>query len=168
MKYSPFIGIVLAMFIAWKKKERTDFTGRWLLDTSQAINLPQVYTRLDSVMMNVRQHGDSIFVVTEMSSAGRRVKTPEALYTIGDEEQYREDTAVGMKRLTRGSWSNEGSMFTVTNRIAQRSRSGELAYTQTDVWDLPRPDELRIAMTLVTADSHAAPTQRRVFRRLKQ
>ena len=112
---------------------------------------------------HLSQTADSMVVVVGLSGSGQSVKFPPTMYAFDTSEVYREDTLRGSKRWSKCAWETTGKKMIVTSKVRQTKTSGELVYTQKDVWQLNDLKTMQIVITQSFAQGDSVHSERRIF-----
>ena len=145
------------------QSKRSDFSGSWKLDLEKSVDLPATFKNVEAYSMDVRQTADSMVVVVGLSGSGQSVKFPPTMYAFDTSEVYREDTLRGSKRWSKCAWETTGKKMIVTSKVRQKKASGELVYTQKDVWQLNDLKTMQIVITQSFAKGDSVHSERRIF-----
>ena len=158
---------VLLFIVGGFQSKRSDFSGSWKLDLEKSVDLPATFKSVEAYSMDVRQTADSMFIVVGMTGGGQTMKFPPTKYTFDTSEVYREDTLRGSKRWSKCAWESTGKKMIVTNRVMQKKASGELVYTEKNVWQLNDLKTMQITVTQSFAQSDSVHSERRIFHLVK-
>lgn len=167
MKKWMWIMVAVPFLLGFQGK-KADFSGTWALDIKKSVNLPREFKTVDSMVLNVRQAGDSLVVLATMKGQGQTVPFPPFIYLLNGKETHRVDTARKSERWILSRWGKDGTSASMESR-AKFTPPGKpvVELKQHDEWKKTDASTLVVTVTQKVGGTDSTHTETRIYRKQK-